>query len=102
MIFRFQDTEQDDTEHRICLRRVDHDSHKAVRLPLISEMKEQNVLVRETVRDNRTEKCPLKEVKLCKKEERGHHSCRLDGNNGICAVCWPDNSVVTLLSSEYG
>ncbi|CAK1585629.1 unnamed protein product [Parnassius mnemosyne] len=71
-------------------------------LPLITAMKEKNILVTGTVRSNRTDKCPLKDEKLCKKEQRGYHDSRLDLNSGICAVRWNDNSVVTLLSSEYG
>ncbi|CAG5000412.1 unnamed protein product [Parnassius apollo] len=71
-------------------------------LPLITAMKEKNILVTGTVRSNRTDKCPLKYEKLCKKEQRGYHDSRLDLNSGICAVRWNDNSVVTLLSSEYG
>lgn len=71
-------------------------------LPLITEMKEKGILLTGTVRNNRIEKCPLKDPKLCKKEERGYFDSRLDSKNGICAVRWHDNNIVTLLSSEYG
>lgn len=71
-------------------------------LPLVSELKEKNVFLTGTVRNNRIENCPLKDMKKCQKEERGYYDYQLDETNGICAVRWHDNSVVTLLSSEHG
>lgn len=46
-----------------------------------------------TVRDNRTSKAPLKDVKVMKKDKRGTSDFRYEKNNNIVAVPWNDNSV---------
>lgn len=69
---------------------------------LLSALKSSNVKITGTVRQNRVDKCPLMEVKSCKKQARGFYDYRLDTNDNICAIRWNDNSVVTLLSNEFG
>lgn len=69
---------------------------------LLTNLQGNNVKITGTVRQNRVDKCPLKDVKAFKKEPRGFYDFRLDTNDNICAVRWNDNNVVTLLSNEFG
>ncbi|CAG5047569.1 unnamed protein product [Parnassius apollo] len=69
---------------------------------LISNLQDKNIKVTGTMRQNRIDKCPLMDVKSVKKQQRGYYDYHLDTNDQICAVRWNDNSVVTLLSNEYG
>ncbi|XP_035455963.2 piggyBac transposable element-derived protein 3-like [Spodoptera frugiperda] len=69
---------------------------------LLSSLQENNVKITGTARQNRIDKCPLIDAKSCKKQPRGFYDYRLDTNDNICAVRWNDNSVVTLLSNEFG
>lgn len=69
---------------------------------LLSALQANRVKITGTVRQNRVDHCPLKDVKACKKEQRGYYDYKLDKRDNILAVRWHDNSVVTLLSNEYG
>ena len=69
---------------------------------LLDHLKKQNIFVTGTVRANRMEKCPLKDVDKMKKEVRGTHDLRLDTKSGMMAVRWNDNSVVNMLSNCCG
>lgn len=69
---------------------------------LLSNLKDKGVYITGTVRQNRTDNCPLLDIKSCKKHPRGFYDYRLDTNDNICAVRWHDNNIVTLLSNEYG
>ncbi|CAG5000277.1 unnamed protein product [Parnassius apollo] len=62
----------------------------------------KNIKVTGTVRQNRIDKCPLMDVKSVKNQKRGYYDYRLDTNDQICTVRWNGNSVITLLSNEYG
>lgn len=42
------------------------------------------------------------DVKSCGNQPRGFYDYKLDNNDKIYAVRWNDNSVVTLLSNEFG
>lgn len=69
---------------------------------LLTELKKINVLGTGTVRVDRTDYCPLTEKGEMKKLPRGSYDSYVDKENNICAIRWNDNSVVTLMSSEYG
>lgn len=69
---------------------------------LLSNLQRKNVKITGTARQNRVDKCPLLDVKSFKKEARGFYDYRFDRKDGICAVRWNDNNVVTLLSNEFG
>ena len=66
---------------------------------LLDHLKVRGILLTGTVRANRMEKCPLKEVDQLKKECRGAYDHRLDRNSGTLAVRWNNNSVVSMLSN---
>ncbi|XP_055910809.1 piggyBac transposable element-derived protein 3-like [Eupeodes corollae] len=53
-----------------------------------------------TVRENRTGKAKLTEPKQMKKQNRGTMDFAFDKENGIAAVRWNDNSIVTVLSNH--
>ena len=50
-----------------------------------------------TIRENRTEKCPLVESKLLKKEKRGALSAKF--TKTLALIKWHDNNVVTVASN---
>jgi Transposase IS4 len=56
-----------------------------------------------TVRQNRTEGCPLrKSFKTLEKAERGATDYMLDKSSNVVVVAWKDNKVVTLGSNCVG
>lgn len=55
-----------------------------------------------TVRENRTEKCMIESTAAMKKKARGVYDSAVDKENNIVCVKWKDNSIVTMLSNEYG
>lgn len=52
-----------------------------------------------TLRENRTKKCPLTNVKDMKKKPRAAYDYRFDTKNEIVIVRWKDNNVVTMGSN---
>lgn len=69
---------------------------------LIRRLGQEGIGATGTVRDNRTEKCKLIDVPRMKKLERGAMCSAFNEKHNIVGVRWKDNSVVTLLSNEYG
>ena len=69
-------------------------------LPLLDRLTELGHFGTGTVRENRTEKCPLDEQKAMKKMGRGAMCMRVTSD--IAIVRWNDNSIVTLASNAYG
>lgn len=70
---------------------------------LISRLGKLNVGATGTVRDNRTNKCPLIDSKTMKKKcKRGDYESYVCKEEGVVAVRWNDNSVVTVLSNVTG
>ena len=67
---------------------------------LLTDLKNKNVRACGTVRQNRTNRCPLEDNKSFQKKERGSLDYRSDGN--VLCVKWNDNSVVTLATNYYG
>lgn len=65
---------------------------------LLNDLKTAGFKAIGTVRDNRIRKCPVKSVKLMKKEARGKFDYRCDGTVYVCR--WMDNAVVTLASNH--
>lgn len=53
-----------------------------------------------TVRDNRTAKANLTDMKLMKKEDRGNIDFSFDKKNEIAAIRWNDNAIVTVMSNH--
>lgn len=52
-----------------------------------------------TIRDGRTEKCPLTSVAAMKKEARGSIDHRFSSNGNIFIARWKDNNVVTIATN---
>jgi hypothetical protein len=65
---------------------------------MLWELAEKGFKATGTVRDNRTRKCPLIDIKQFNKQIRGSHDNRSDGK--IKFVRWNDNSVVTIGSNH--
>lgn len=70
---------------------------------LIDYLSKKGYNVTGTVRANRCEKCPLKNVALLKKEKRGTFEYMFDEKqNNVLLVRWNDNNVVTIASNVHG
>ncbi|KAF2902633.1 hypothetical protein ILUMI_03555 [Ignelater luminosus] len=68
---------------------------------LLTTLGERRIGGTGTVRVNRTGNCNLPNDQY-KKTERGSYNHKIDEANNIFAVRWKDNSIVTLLSNQYG
>lgn len=68
---------------------------------LFTVLKQKGFFATGTIRDNRTNKCPLETTKVISKRNWGAHSSVFDEATGISLVRWNDNSVVTLISTHY-
>lgn len=68
----------------------------------LKKLKSNGFLLTGTVKNDRTEHCPLEEKMSMKKKPRGTYDSRVDKKDNIVAVRWYDNAVVTLLSTEFG
>ena len=64
---------------------------------LLIDLKEKGWRATGTVRDNRTNRCPLKPVAEMKKLEKGEMDYRSDGTVMVCR--WRDNAVVSVASN---
>lgn len=69
---------------------------------LLSVLKDMGLKGTGTVRENRTDKCPLISVKELKRKPRGFHDFRVDEKDNIMVCRWNDNSVVSLCSNAVG
>lgn len=54
-----------------------------------------------TIRDNRTNKCPLENVKSLGKKKRGAFDFAVDEAIELSLVRWNDNSIVTVASNIF-
>ncbi len=68
---------------------------------LLEAIKERGHSATETVRSNRTEKCPLSNAKQFEKRSQGSEEHFLK-DSAISVVIWNDNGVVTIASTHYG
>ncbi|CAK1554360.1 unnamed protein product [Leptosia nina] len=66
-------------------------------LSLMRHLKELGYYATGTLRANRTENCPVKDVKQFKKEARGHYDYRVADDVFVCR--WNDNNVVTVATN---
>lgn len=55
-----------------------------------------------TIRENRTQKCPVMETKKLSKLKRGEFDFRQDTANGLILVKWHDNAIVSVVSNCDG
>ena len=68
-------------------------------MSLLQDLTERGLGATGTVRTNRIDKCPLKQIS---KEERGAFDYRSSADGSITVCCWMDNSVVTMASNVHG
>ena len=69
---------------------------------LLRYLKSKGIAATGTVRVNRMENAPLKDMKLMQKEKRGSSDVVTDVSSNITAVRWKDNKVVNCLSTFTG
>lgn len=70
---------------------------------LIDHLSHKGFNITGTVRSNRTDKCPLTDIKSFKKCKRGAFEYKFDEKeNNVILVRWNDNSVVTMASNVHG
>lgn len=63
---------------------------------LLKTLRSQDQRATGTIRDNRTRKCPLSNVKIFKKKKRGYYKHLYDSESALLFVRWQDNSTVTM------
>lgn len=68
-------------------------------LTLLCRLKDLGFRATGTIRENRTQKCPLKSTKELEKNGRGSYDYQFDQKNKIFAVKWNDNKCVTLATN---
>lgn len=65
---------------------------------MLLELTRRNIKATGTIRDNRVLNCPLEQIAVMKKKERGSYDYRIA--EGKVVVCkWNDNSVVSVASN---
>lgn len=68
--------------------------------PLLRKLTELNIGCTGTVRNNRTENCPLPDPKTFKKTRRGTYAYK--NTEDMIVVRWNDNNIVTVASNCHG
>lgn len=68
---------------------------------LFEKLYEMQYFATGTMRDNRTNKCPLENMKSFKKRERGAYDFAVDENIQLTLVRWNDNAIVTVASNNF-
>ncbi|KFM60345.1 PiggyBac transposable element-derived protein 2, partial [Stegodyphus mimosarum] len=66
---------------------------------LLKKLKELKFRASGTIRENRTEKCPIMDDKKMSKKERGFYDSKFDTTNEILVVKWKDNKCVSLATN---
>ena len=66
---------------------------------LVTTLKAKFVTATGTIRESRTEKCPLISNDALKKQGRGNYDFKTDTNHRVIVCKWNDNSVVNLSSN---
>uniref|UniRef100_A0A2K5Q526 PiggyBac transposable element derived 2 n=1 Tax=Cebus imitator TaxID=2715852 RepID=A0A2K5Q526_CEBIM len=69
---------------------------------LMSILRKKGVKATGTVREYRTERCPLKDPKELKKMKRGSFDYKVDESEEIIVCRWHDSSVVNICSNAVG
>ncbi|XP_042208007.1 piggyBac transposable element-derived protein 2-like, partial [Homarus americanus] len=67
---------------------------------LFVQMKSLGIRITGTVRSNRTSRCPLKDDKSLKKENRGSYDYKFEEKEELFFLKWHDNSVFTIASNH--
>lgn len=67
---------------------------------LFQRMRSIGLRITGTIRSNRTCRCPLKDDKALKKEERGSYDYKYEEKNELFFLKWHDNSTFTIASNH--
>nr|CAI5834682.1 unnamed protein product [Callosobruchus analis] len=68
---------------------------------LFVHLKNNGYFATGTIRENRTNKCPMENCKSFAKKKRGTYLSTYESESKVCIVRWQDNSVVTVASNVY-
>lgn len=68
---------------------------------VLSLLKTKGFFATGTIRENRTNNCPLVSSKVISKQERGTYDSQFDESTQISLVKWNDNSIVMAISTHY-
>ncbi|KAF5925172.1 piggyBac transposable element-derived protein 1 isoform X1 [Diceros bicornis minor] len=71
-------------------------------IKLVSALKKKGVRATGTIRENRTEKCPLMNVEHMKKMKKGYFDFQVEENDEIILCRWHGNGIISLCSSAVG
>ncbi|XP_012928626.1 piggyBac transposable element-derived protein 1 isoform X2 [Heterocephalus glaber] len=69
---------------------------------LISALKKKGVRATGSIRENRTEKCPIMNAEHMKKMKRGYFDFRVEENDEIILCRWHGNGIISLCSNAVG
>ncbi|XP_070181172.1 piggyBac transposable element-derived protein 3-like [Littorina saxatilis] len=71
-------------------------------LKLLDRLSEKNIACTGTIRANRLEDSPLRDVKDMQKTPRGTFDYATDTKSGLIVVRWNDNNIVNVVSNKVG
>lgn len=71
-------------------------------LKLVDRLTDMGIACTGTIRSNRVEDCPVKNVKEMSKTPRGTLDQRYDADHGLIVVRWNDNNIVNVVSNCHG
>ncbi|XP_046495334.1 piggyBac transposable element-derived protein 1 isoform X2 [Equus quagga] len=69
---------------------------------LVSALKKKGVRATGTIRENRTEKCPLMNTEHMKKMKKGYFDFRVEENDEIILCRWHGDGIISLCSNAVG
>ncbi|XP_007954699.1 piggyBac transposable element-derived protein 1 [Orycteropus afer afer] len=69
---------------------------------LVSALKKKGLKATGTIRENRTEKCPLMNAEHMKKEKKGYFDFQVEENDEIMLCRWHGDGIISLCSSAVG
>ncbi|XP_039723144.1 piggyBac transposable element-derived protein 1 isoform X2 [Pteropus medius] len=69
---------------------------------LVSALKKKGVRATGTIRENRTEKCPLMNAEHMKKMKKGYFDFRVEENDEIILCRWRGDGIISLCSNAVG
>lgn len=69
---------------------------------LVSALKKKGVRATGSIRENRTEKCPLMNAEHMKKMKRGYFDFRVEENDEIILCRWHGDNIISLCSNAVG
>ncbi|XP_049510657.1 piggyBac transposable element-derived protein 1 isoform X1 [Panthera uncia] len=69
---------------------------------LVSALKKKGVRATGTIRENRTEKCPLMNVEHMKKMKKGYFDFQVEENEEIILCRWHGDGIISLCSNAVG